>query len=598
MSTITSSGGTVYILYVSGTFQYQINSTSGSWTTISSWPVTINNTSGSSTLTVSFTGNATFTTSSQFFITGSNNITYDGNNKTMTISSVIPFYGLIRNGTSGSSGYNNVTCQNFIISNSSSTLDNLGGWLCQNYFGKGATGCIITNCSSNGSISTGSGGIVGAYCGVDSGSVTISKCYSIGNGTSSGGIAGNGTGNNAGNVTITNCYTNGPMTGSSGGIIGSSSGTSGVVNISNCYTSGNMVAVGSGTGGIVGSSSGVGGTITVSNCYSRGSIASGCGGIVGASYGNVICTNCYTSGVTGVSNQNGIYAGSSSDNPLGSNNYSEANNGTSGWNNTNASAYLLNGPVGYVQGSVWSDINFTVPNNPWFLTVFNSQIYSPNTATITPDTIYTTGSSVLTGTFNQIITVNDSITYSDISINSTTGVITFTNKPNGTYVVSVLNLTITPSLYNYNINTFTLTVSSGPTPGSSTMNYYSSKNGALNQDSSKLLGSSSSSYQVGNIDSGSLGNITRWKIASNSTGSSSQNYVYTNDVVLNHQSSPVYYLYPARFKKSLRPKRVLNQSYQIVPEWEGYQYYVKKANRFGFSRLFYSTYIKKYKKNH
>lgn len=590
MSTITSSGGTVYILYVSGNIQYQINSTTGSWTTISSWPVTMNNTSGSSTLTVSFTSDTTFTSTLQYFITGSNNITYDGNNYTMTISGVSNYLGLISNGTSGSSGYNNVTVQNISIISSSSTILNFGGWICQSNFGKGATGGVITNCNSNGTISLGGGGIVGENCGSNSGSVSISKCFSTGY-IDGGGITGDGVGNNSGNITITNCYSSGIINSNGGGIIGGISGVNGIINISNCYTSGNIII----GGGIVGGDSGIsGGTITVSNCYSRGSIAPGCGGIVGASYGNVICTNCYTSGVTGVSNQNGIYAGSSLDNALGSNNYSEANNGSlSGWSNTNASAYLLNGPVGYIQGSVWSVLNFLVLNLPWILSAFNSQIYSPNTATISTDTTYTTGSSILTGQTTQIISVNNSLTYSDISIDNLTGIITFTNKPEGTYIVSVINRT---GLTFYNFNTFTLTVSSAPSL--STIYYYSSKNGALTEDSSKLLGSSSSSYKVGLVDSGSLGKVSRWRIASNSTGSSSKNKVFTNDVVLNHDSSPTYYLYPARFKKSLRPKRVLHQSYQIVPVWEGYKYYMKKANKLGFSRIYYDKYIEKYNNNH
>ncbi len=588
MSTISSSGGTIGILYVAGTFSYQINS--GSFTTISSWPVTINNTSGSSTLTVSFLGNATFISTNEYFVCGSNNITFDGGLKTMTISGVSFYPGLIRNGTSGSSGYNNITCQNFIIISSSSFLSTNAGWLGQSYFSKGSTGCIITNSYSTGPIASNCGGILGAYAGADSGSITISKCFSVGF-ISGGGITGDYTANNNGTVIISNCYSNGTVGG--GGIIGLNSGIGGTINISNCYSLGNIS-----DGGIVGSSSGSGGTITVSNCFSIGVIGAGFGGIVGASYGNVICTNCYTSGFSSSGSTNGIYAGSSSDNPLGSNNYSEANHGTSGWNNTNATAYLLNGPVGYVQGSVWSDTSFSL-NSYWLLSAFNSSIYSPDSDTITSETVYTSGSSILTGTNNQLITVNDSITYSDISINVGTGIITFTNKSSGIYEVLVYNFSLSSGLpYNYNFNTFTLTVSSGPTPGSATIYYYSTKNGALTEDSSKFVGSSSSSYKVGVVDTGSLGKVTRWNIASNSTGSSLKRYVYSNDVVLNHEGSPTYYLYPAKFKRSLKAKRVLNQSFKIVPVWEGYKYYMTKADNLGFSRLYYEYYVKKYNKKH
>ncbi len=150
----------------------------------------------------------------------------------------------------------------------------------------------------------------------------------------------------------------------------------------------------------------------------------------------------------------------------------------------------------------------------------------------------------------------------------------------------------------YVAGTFSLTVSTGPTPGSATIYYYSSKNGALTQDSSKFLGSSSTSYQVGIVDDGSIGKVTRWRIASNSTGSSLKKYVYTNDVTLNHESTPTYYLYPVNFKRTFRAKRVLNQSFKIVPVWEGYKYYMTKANNLGFSRLYYGYYVKKYNKTH
>ncbi len=589
MSTITSSGGTIGILYDAGTFSYQIDS--GSFINISSWPVTINNTSVSDTLTVNFLSNATFSSTSDYFICGSNNIIFDGGLKTMYIVAGTNYLGLIQNGTSISSGYNDIICENFIINNGGSTLITGGGWLGQSYFGRGATGCEITNCKSNQYclISSGSGGILGSYSGSNSGSITINKCYSTGN-INGGGITGDYTGDNGGNVVITNCYTNGDIP-VGGGIIGSNSGTNGYISISNCYTKG-VIANG---GGIVGANSGIGGTIIVNNCYTLSYINTGCGGIVGASYGNVICTHCYSSGQSAVSNQNGIYAGSSLDNALGSNNYSEANNGiTTGWNDVNASTYLLNGPVGYVQGSVWTDPLFLSPTNYWLLSAFNSVMYSPNTVTVYPDTIYISGSPILTGGLNQITTVNNSITYSDISMDFVTGIITFTNKPVGTYSLVTWNYDIesfAPS--NYNFSTFVLTVVNRPT-----INYYSSKNGALTEDSSKLLGSTTTSYKVGEIETGSLGKVTRWNIASNSTGSSLKRYVYSNDAILNHEGSPTYYLYPAKFKRSLRAKRVLNQSFKIVPVWEGYNYYMNKADKLGFSRLYYDYYVKKYNKKH
>jgi len=50
-------------------------------------------------------------------------------------------------------------------------------------------------------------------------------------------------------------------------------------------------------------------------------------------------------------------------------------------------------------------------------------------------------------------------------------------------------------------------------------------------------------YTVGDIYSGSIGGYTSWRIASNSSGTSSQSVVYTNGNVLNGDGA--YYLYPA-----------------------------------------------------
>jgi hypothetical protein len=53
----------------------------------------------------------------------------------------------------------------------------------------------------------------------------------------------------------------------------------------------------------------------------------------------------------------------------------------------------------------------------------------------------------------------------------------------------------------------------------------------------------SNTYTVGAIDGGSIGGYTRWRIASNSDGTSPQNVTYTNGDTLN--SGGTYYLYPA-----------------------------------------------------
>jgi len=61
--------------------------------------------------------------------------------------------------------------------------------------------------------------------------------------------------------------------------------------------------------------------------------------------------------------------------------------------------------------------------------------------------------------------------------------------------------------------------------------YYNSLSAALNFIDP--IATSEVLYTVGNVDSGSIGAITSWRIASNSAGSSPQNVVYNNGDILN-----------------------------------------------------------------
>ena len=70
--------------------------------------------------------------------------------------------------------------------------------------------------------------------------------------------------------------------------------------------------------------------------------------------------------------------------------------------------------------------------------------------------------------------------------------------------------------------------------------YYANQADALSYTNS--LGYSNTSTVVGNVDVGDIGAITQWKIASNSTGTSSQANVYTNGDTLNNDG--YYFLYP------------------------------------------------------
>ena len=72
-------------------------------TNITSWPITLNNSSGSNK-TVFIVGNLELTTAytNMFFIIGGSNITIDGQNNTITVNGVSDYPGLVQNGTSSS----------------------------------------------------------------------------------------------------------------------------------------------------------------------------------------------------------------------------------------------------------------------------------------------------------------------------------------------------------------------------------------------------------------------------------------------------------------------------------------------------------------
>ncbi len=528
MSTITKDGGTIYIQDNSGTIEYQYNSYSGSWTPISSWPLTLSNTFASSQiLYIKFYTNITLNDTSQYFICDSDYLTFEGNNNTTTIDSVTSYNGLIQNGTSGSNGKNNIIIQNIKLNSSSSTLNNLSGWICQSYFCNASLG-TITNCSSNGDISDGSGGISGRYTCYNGGNLTISKCYSSGNiASSAGGIIGQDSPYNGGSINISLCYSTGNMSYAGGGIFGRYAGlqnctinctkcfsigsigdngggifsegcaqdsttSASIVNVSNCYSLGSIGIQAGGIfgsyaceikgtinatncyslgninsqgGGIFGYAAAAGdgstsGQAITTNCYSIGTIGTDAGGIYGQYYGNVFSLNCYTSGSSSGGVIGGIFSGSSNDNPSGSsNNYSEANNSSSGWKDIHSSIYLTGVPTIYSNnpGSTWGQIT---NNTPYLLSIFNDSIYSTNSSFITSTEYLTTymsqGGLFSPGYNYYLLNVNNSMP-EDISIDSSSGVLSFINKTPSTYEENVIvGKLLSSYLYNYNFNTFTL----------------------------------------------------------------------------------------------------------------------------------------------
>ncbi len=193
------------------------------------WPFTLVNTSNE-ILTVSLTTDMDINSIQSYFIIGSDGITFDGNNKTVTVRNTGSGYpGLIQNSDGLSNGKNNITVRNVYVKTfSSEKLINGSGWICHANFGFGATNNVITNCFSNGNISGLSGGISGGGTGRKNGNVTITNCYSTGLiEDKAGGIVGSSSGqgdtdgSNLGSIIITNCYSLGKLnTTKSGAIFG------------------------------------------------------------------------------------------------------------------------------------------------------------------------------------------------------------------------------------------------------------------------------------------------------------------------------------------------------------------------------------------
>jgi hypothetical protein len=529
MSNITQNGGIIYIQQSGNNIQYQSNSTSGSWTNVSSWPVTFLNSNpvAGNILTVLISTDILISDSivgtgtNGYFITGSNYITYDGTGKTITISSVTNYPGLIQN------GYSNVTVQNInnAISGSSS-LQNSGGWICHANFGSGVNNVLIDNCSNSAPISDSGGGICGERVGGNGGTISITNCSNSGimnlnngggicgrqiainngtvlisncsnsgviNGVAIGGICGNGAGQNNGIITIANCYNTGAINGSeNGGMTGRNTCfNNGTITITNCYNTG---IIGSGSGGMCGAffAWNTNNLCTIKNCYNIGDITGNiAGGFIGYDIGystnlsytsNILIENCYSLGNIGT-NAGGICGGgvnSYTTNPVVNitNCYTSYNSiaqaGSeyislifrttirdsiinrltnvytsliSSWNDNSANSSLI--------GSAWTSV---ATNSPYILSIFNASLYSPSTITNISTGDYTSSAGLFTPNYNyNLISVNNVVPPSNITINNTSGVLTFTNLLTNTYVEKVLCYQGTsPKYYEYNFNTFTL----------------------------------------------------------------------------------------------------------------------------------------------
>lgn len=418
----------LYIKQDNGDFQYSVDNTT--WNTFG-WPLTITN-AGLSNLTVQFIGDFTITDANQYFVVNSNNIVFKGEESGLLspsvfkISGVSNYPGLIQNGTNSNAGYNNIQISNIFIDSDSSTLSSGSGWLAQSYFANSATSNSISNCGSNGTISTSGGGIVGSHAE----NLTISKCYSTGQILiNAGGIVGQ----YSNSVTVTTSYSTGQMSTTAGGIIGPSSNSA---IVTNSYSSG---LIGSSAGGIIGPFS-VDSLVT--NTYSTGAIFGG--GIVGMGPTNPTVLNSYTSGA-GTGGGSGIIQDAGSD---GVGNYSETSHGANGWNPVHALATLSG------VNTVWT---LPSPSTPYLLAGFNISPYASSNLTLSKGSATSVAYSNYSLCVILKINNDDPTNTPGITIDSDTGIVSIANStPNGTYDVllncntaqggytlPVLNLTVT-----------------------------------------------------------------------------------------------------------------------------------------------------------
>jgi hypothetical protein len=479
MTTI-SAAGILYIRQPDFNNSVEYSTDNISWSQISPWPVTINNTDINTLLRVHFLTDIVLNNSSDFFICGTDNIQFgnttlnlDGTRPKVIIRFVNDYPGLVRNGTSGENGKNDIAVVNIIVSSASSNIALNSGWVGQRYFSKGATNNIIVNCSSDGPISSSSGGIVGSNAIDNDGNLKIDNCSSSGSiGALAGGIIGPVDIDNQGSAIISNSFSTGTIGDNAGGIC------RGYVTAINCYSTGNIT--GAGGGGIF--SSGIG--KRAENCYSLGTISGASGGIIGQGgsgcipincytngdinndnggagifgrFSSITPTNCYTSGTLTGSPLNGGGIGSYSTSD-GSTNYSEGNNGNSGSWDDGKAATTLQG-VGTIWGSIATNTPYVLLNfgtSPYRLDAVDPTTYALNqTFSQTVEAGQLTIPAQVAGfkTF-QILSGGDP----SITIDNTGKITTSATTPPGTYTLMIYGVD------DYTTTTFVLTVTGVPEP--------------------------------------------------------------------------------------------------------------------------------------
>ena len=505
-------GTTLYLrqLAVGQPISYSTNMTS--WNSVV-WPLQIQNSNTAlGFVTIEFItdikidsdiggSNAYIICSSDNIQIGSRNLKSNGTRPIITVDTIHHYAGLVQNGISGGvSGYSNIYIMNLEVRASGGAhLVNGGGWFGQTYFGTGTatSNNVILNCISTGDISNYSGGIVGQYTGPvklvscsSSGAISqfgggivggnspstagLLRCESCWSSGVIGHFGGGITGQSTGGATIVNCFSTGAITENAGGISGRYTGGTGGgndYNVSECYSTG---PISDRAGGILGSDLGV---VTVSNCYSRGAVAVSGGGIIGTvpveNATHKYISYCYTTGVTahthgyivpGYTNVNTNFTVGTGTIYI-SNNYSEAANASSGWNNTRANTVLQGVPASSTApiGVKWV---YAGANTPYELYAMGYTPYARTTVNGSPPAMvrsFTTylapGSStpnaIISGKSYTILHFAGGVpsSYASITMNSSTGAImTSTGTAAGTYTLTLRNNG------SYHITTYTLIV--------------------------------------------------------------------------------------------------------------------------------------------
>lgn len=434
------------------------------------FPLIITNTNATpadNILKVLFTTDLTFTTDGGYIQINSNGIQIgdtavkaNGTKYTITIDGVTTGYG----GFVQNDGWSHIFVYNLhVAAINGSTLSLQGGWVGRYQYGREGNNNYIIGCSSDGPISDGSGGIVGANASeatLTTPDLTIVGCTSSGSiGAGAGGIAGQYAPFGAGSsLYIIKCSSSGTIGADAGGIAGAYAGQNGAYcEIDKCYSMGTIDVS---AGGIVGLIAGDNGQVIVTNSYSRGNIGTDGGGIFGENAadndGLATATNCYSSGSLTTAGT-GIFGSAANVGATQTNSY--VANGS--WSDASAIAAGLNVSTIYIS---------TGTNTPYELRAIGPSPYSLTTIDVLEtDMSLSSSQSVAAGSSSIAAVLAGLSSFSilsggdaTITINSSTGAISTTTAT----PVSVYTLLIRAVTNPYSITTFTLTVTEAPPPPS------------------------------------------------------------------------------------------------------------------------------------